>query len=154
MNRLSANHCAAPITAPAIRPPASATPTASTGPKTTFAINPPIGKPTRIATGHAQTGGRASVAGVSAGDVVCDKASMVSFPLLVGARRCRLRALRRCPGGRVSWLGSGRVVRLVEAVSFDVDLRDPVQPGGEIPVVLAEQLHACRNENGADDRGV
>src|SRR5512134_2773386 len=40
------------MTAPAMRPPTSAAPTESTPSTTTSAINPPIGKPTRIATGH------------------------------------------------------------------------------------------------------
>src|SRR4029077_247121 len=51
--RRSATHPAAPITAPAISPPASAEPTEPTPSTARSASNPPIGKPRRIATGHA-----------------------------------------------------------------------------------------------------
>ena len=49
---LDAIGSAAPITVPTMRPPASAAPTESTPSTTRSAMYPPIGKPTRIATGH------------------------------------------------------------------------------------------------------
>src|SRR5215210_9451200 len=60
-NCLSASHCAVPTTAPAIKPPAIAAPTESIAPTIRFAINPPIGKPRRAASGQAQRRGRLSV---------------------------------------------------------------------------------------------
>jgi hypothetical protein len=38
--------------------------------------------------------------------------------------------------------------------TFDVDLREPLKPAREVPVALAEQLHARRHEHRAHDRGV
>ncbi len=58
-NGCSASHWAAPITAPASRPPARAAPTESTRPTITFASSRRSGSPTRMASGHAQTSGRA-----------------------------------------------------------------------------------------------
>ena len=55
------------------------------------------------------------------------------------------------PAVPAAWL---RWLRLRGRVSFDVDLGDPAQPGGEVPVPVAEELHARRDEHGADDRGV
>src|SRR3954452_11134012 len=102
-SRRRANHCAAPITAPAIRPPARAGPTESTGPTTTFAISPPIGKPRRAVSGHAQMCGR----GVAAVDAVCDTEAMDSFLLRAGEVRGAVccRATRPVLGPRplVAW---------------------------------------------------
>src|SRR5215217_2350697 len=52
IHRLRANHSAAPIIRPAMRPPTSAEPTESTPSTTRSARYPPIGKLTRIATGQ------------------------------------------------------------------------------------------------------
>src|SRR5574341_2631715 len=35
-----------------------------------------------------------------------------------------------------------------------LDFGHPFQPAGEVPVVLAQELHAGREEDGADDSGV
>ena len=37
---------------------------------------------------------------------------------------------------------------------FDVQVRQPVEPAGQVPVPLAEQLHARRHEHRPDDRRV
>ena len=37
---------------------------------------------------------------------------------------------------------------------IDADLRQPLQPTGQVPVPVAEELHRRRQQDRADDRGV
>ena len=100
-NRLSASHWAVPTTAPAIKPPPRAAPTESTAPTARFAIKPPIGKPRRAASGHAQTRGRLSVPIAVGWELVRDMEVIVSFHRAQRARVGKVVCLPHLRG----WLG-------------------------------------------------
>src|SRR5215216_2408220 len=38
--------------------------------------------------------------------------------------------------------------------ALDAEVRQPAEPAGQVPVAVAEEGHAGRNEDGADDGGV
>src|SRR5579883_3580654 len=90
---------------------------------------------------------------------VCDRAIWVHgsaaasprTPATAGVRGRGRRARGSVRGGEAE---GGLVVRFDRGAALDVDLRQPLQPGGQPPVPAAEKLHAGRHEDGTDDRRV
>ena len=100
--RLSANHSPAPMTAPAISPPASAAPAESTPSTTRSASSPPIGKLIRTATGQIHKSRASVTSPPSVGSKLLvprppsRKGTLTQLPGFQRVRDCARRSGRYC----------------------------------------------------------